>query len=137
MAIDFQFGLERGQFSSLCAALSEWQTVACVNVAALLMMDTLFIAAYSVFLTLLLFILLRWRSERNGYPSPTLGKFACTSALGFPISDLTENCLTFKALDAYLLQDTGAHWISPSLVEGIYSLGTTCAATAKLAFLDC
>jgi len=134
LAIDFQFGLERGQFSSLGAALSEWQTVACVNVAALLMMDTLFIAAYSVFLTLLLFILLRWRSERNGYPSPTLGKFACTSALGFPISDLTENCLTFKALDAYLLQDTGAHWISPSLVEGIYSLGTTCAATAKFGF---
>lgn len=135
MAIDFQFGLERGQFSSLGAALSEWQTATCINVASLLIMDTLFIAVYSVFLTLLLFILMRWRSERNGYPSPTLGKFACASALGFPISDLTENCLTFKALDAYLLQDAGAHWISPSLMEGVYSLGTTYAATAKFGFM--
>lgn len=135
LAIDFQLGLERGHFSSLGAALSEWQTAECVSVASLLVLDSLFIATYSVFFTLLLFVLLRWRSEKRGYPSQTLGKFACTSALGFPLSDLTENCLTFKALDAYLLRDTGAHWISPSLVEGIYSLGTTFAATAKFVFL--
>ena len=135
LATDFQFGVKRGQFSNLGAALSEWQITERVNVTSLLWMDMLFIAAYSVFFTLLLFMLLRWRSERRGYPSPTLGKFACASGLGFPISDLIENCLTFKALDTYLLRDTGAHWISPGLMEGIYSLGTTFAATAKFGFL--
>ncbi|SBT11162.1 hypothetical protein PROAA_910023 [Candidatus Propionivibrio aalborgensis] len=135
LATHFQFGFKRGLFFQLGAALAKWQSEFFVNVAFLLFVDTLLIAVYSVFSTLLLVALLRWRSERKGYPSPTLGKLACILGLGLPISDLTENWLTFKALDAYLLRDTGAHWIAPSLLEGAYSLGTTFAATAKFCFL--
>jgi uncharacterized protein (DUF2235 family) len=137
LAFAYQLGWKRPLFAGLGQALAAWQESSRTNVAGLLRADLALIASFSVFFTLLLFLLFRWHS-RWKYPGELLGKAACFSGLALPLADLVEDWFTFKALDAYLRQNSGRSglsWIPYAWLDHVYSIGTTLASLAKFVSL--
>jgi hypothetical protein len=137
LALAYQLGWKRPIHAGLGQALAAWQESSGTNVAGLLRADLALIVSYSVFFTLLLYLLFRWHSQWR-YPGEFLGKAACLSGLALPLADLVEDWLTFNALDAHLRQNggrSGLAWIPHAWLDHIYSLGTTLASLAKFVAL--
>lgn len=124
-----QLGAGRVDFWQLGQSLA----TSAAEVTRLLRLDFLFIVSYSLFCVLLFFHLFHAMSWRR-YPAAWLGKTACYALLALPLADLAENLFTLGALDSRLTASPA--WLfPPQWWEGVCSLLTTLAATAKFAAL--